>query len=268
MNDQPNKEENTSDLFKEIDHREKVEIDLNQSKADEPSNLDTDDHNSLNNHSVKKMDNQPLTDWDQFDTSNQHSEKDTNDDSKKKKSLSREILEYVIIFAITILAVNFIHNNVFTPVSVEGESMEPTLHDQDYLFLWELGDIDRFDVIVFKATKDDYYVKRVIGMPGDSIRYKNNQLYINNQYYEEDYFTNGVKQPTESFNSSDVCRITNFPNNISCENGVIPEGYYLVLGDNRTNSTDSRRIGLVKEESILGKTKFILYPFDRIGSIE
>lgn len=157
----------------------------------------------------------------------------------------KEILSYVIIIVIVLLIKHFI----VTPIKVNGDSMNNTLKDKDIMILdkisYRFQDIKRFDIVVIKNDKE-YLIKRVIGLPGETVEYKNNKLYINN------------KNVAEKFNHEET------PDFILEEK--IPEGYYFVVGDNRPVSNDSRYIGLIKEEDILGKTSFVIFPFNRFGN--
>lgn len=159
--------------------------------------------------------------------------------------------------------------NQFVAVAykVEGESMYPTLHDGDLLYVSKakhlFDEIDRFDVIVFHKDGNTDYVKRVIGLPGDKIRYENDVLYVNDEPVEE-AFLEGVLSDwklgipfTEDF---DMGELTG-----SVE---VPEGTYFVLGDNRENSLDSRVIGFVNDESIVGVAEFSYLPITRIGLLD
>ena len=88
------------------------------------------------------------------------------------KKVFSEIFDWVKTFVIIFIAVTLIHKYVFTPVKVDGPSMYPTLHDGDSVILWELGyEPEPFDVIVFEYSPDVYYVKRVIGVPGQTVSY-------------------------------------------------------------------------------------------------
>ena len=157
----------------------------------------------------------------------------------------KEILSYVIIIIIVLLIKQFI----ITPIKVNGDSMNNTLKDKDIMILdkisYRFQNIKRFDIVVVKKDKE-YLIKRVIGLPGETVEYKNNKLYINN------------KNVAEKFNHE---KTTDF-----ILEEKIPEGYYFVVGDNRPNSNDSRYIGLIKEEEILGKTSLVIFPFNRFGN--
>ena len=104
--------------------------------------------------------------------------------------------------------------------------------------------IKRFDIVVIKSD-GEYLIKRVIGLPGEKIRYEDNKLYVNDKYVEENF---------KHKQTMDIDEIE------------IPKGEYYVLGDNRVNSTDSRIIGTIPLKEIKGTTKFTVYPFDRFGN--
>ena len=160
----------------------------------------------------------------------------------------KELVPYIVIIVVVVLIRTFI----VTPVQVDGESMYPTLLDNQILILkkYDHG-YDRCDIVVFKYNNSKL-VKRVIGLHGETVSYKNNTLYINDKEIDN------IKLDayTYDFNLSEL----GFDK--------IPEGYYFVLGDNRTNSLDSRMIGLIPEDSILGVTNFSVFPFKRFGSIK
>ncbi|MFO8070014.1 MAG: signal peptidase I [Alkalibacterium sp.] len=191
-----------------------------------------------------------------------------NKKPEKEKSLFQELLStliYIIVISGVFLSIRLY---VVAPVSVEGASMEPTLEDQDRLLLYKLGDIERFDVVVFHApddTEDDsekQYIKRVIGVPGDEITFQDQMLYINGEPIEENYIdlSETSESDLQSLNS-------NF--NLASLQGVeeVPEGTFFVLGDNRVNSKDSRSFGFIDKESVTGRTKLRIWPLDRFGFI-
>ncbi len=169
-------------------------------------------------------------------------------DEKPKKNLFKELLPYIIIVFVVI----FIRTFIITPVRVEGESMYPNLNDGEILILKKYDKAySRFDVVVFNY-KNDKLIKRVIGLPGEKVEYKNNKLYIDGKLLKENFKTNS---PTIDFKLEEIGY------------DVIPDGYYFVMGDNRNNSTDSRIIGLVSKDDIVGSTNFSLFPFSTIGKI-
>lgn len=160
----------------------------------------------------------------------------------------KEISTYLIIVLIVVLIRTFI----ITPVRVNGNSMKTTLFDREILLLTKDNrNIKRFDIIVLKFD-GERLVKRVVGLPGEHLKYVNNQLYVNDNLIE-DSFSNSI---TSSFDIKELGY------------EVIPDNHYFVLGDNRSESKDSRFFGMVDIDDIVGKTKFRLYPFKRIGMVK
>ena len=148
---------------------------------------------------------------------------------------------------------------IFSPIAVKGESMLP-FEDKDRLVISKVTSINRFDIIVFQAPdQDENYVKRVIGIPGDSVEIKDDVLYINGKAYKEAYVNKNINRTiynneTDDFNLED-----------HTSEKTIPEGYYFVLGGNRWKSNDSREFGLISSKSIIGEVKFRYYPLQDIG---
>ena len=165
------------------------------------------------------------------------------------KEKIKPLLPYIIIIAVVL----FIKAFIVTPIKVNGESMYPTLEEGDIMILnktaYYFNKPKRFDIVVVDMP-DEYLIKRVIGLPGEHIEYKNNTLYVDGKKIEEN-FKHGK---TDDFNIKELGSDT------------VPSGYYLVLGDNRGNSLDSRELGFMKEEQLLGRTSLIILPFNRIGS--
>ena len=160
------------------------------------------------------------------------------------KEKIKELIGYIIVILIVLLIKQFI----VTPIMVNQNSMNNTLFDKDIMILdkisYRFQSINRFDIVVIKKN-NEYLIKRVIGLPSEKVAYKDNKLYINDKIVEE------------SFNHKDT-------NDYILEN-EIPDKYYFVVGDNRPDSLDSRSIGLIKREEILGKANLVLYPFNHFG---
>lgn len=130
--------------------------------------------------------------------------------------------------------------------------MDPTLKNGQILILNKfVNNYKRFNIVVINY-QDEKIIKRIIGIPGDYIKYDNNELYINN------------KKVKENFNHSET-----FDFKLEALNGIkiIPDDYYLVLGDNRLKSYDSREIGLISKKDIEGTTTIRLYPINKFGKI-
>lgn len=152
-----------------------------------------------------------------------------------KLKIVKEIIPYAVIFLVVILIRSFI----VTPVIVSGTSMDSTLKDGEILLLNKFDKkYDRYDIVVFDY-EDSKLVKRIIGLPGETVEYKDGVLYINGKE-TEDLFASITRDY-----KLDV---------------TIPDGYYFVMGDNRNNSSDSRIIGLINEKLINGTTTISLWP--------
>ncbi len=165
------------------------------------------------------------------------------EETKEKDKISKkEIITYILIIVIIILFKTFIA----TPILVSGDSMKKTLLDKDILILNKLSylgkDIKRFDIVVID-NKNEYLIKRVIGLPGEKITYKDNKLYINDKKIAENFY----HEKTADFEEK------------------VPKDKYFVLGDNRTVSIDSRYFGAFSKEKILGKADYVIFPFKRFG---
>ena len=182
-------------------------------------------------------------------------------------------------FLILILSRAFI----WQPVKVDGHSMDPTLADGERLIVLSTTSIDRFDIVVAKETengKTKEIVKRVIGMPGDTITYKNDVLYVNSKKVDEDYldeykkaFEDDQLQDTYSYNtlfqelaeSSDAFTTDSDGNTEFTVK--VPKGQYYLLGDDRIVSKDSREVGTFSKSDIVGEVKFRFWPLSKIGFI-
>ncbi len=174
-------------------------------------------------------------------------------DFRDVKEFFIDASKYVIVIVVILLLVIY----VVSLQQVVGPSMEPTLDDGDILLLskihYKIFDVERNDVIALSYDDSKYLIKRVIGLPGESIEYKDNKLYINDDAYEENIYEGMI---TNDFKLSDLGYET------------IPEDMYLVLGDNRGDSLDSRDIGLIPKKDILGKTLIKIWPLNDFKVIE
>ena len=173
----------------------------------------------------------------------------------------REVREFIIDtskYILTMVIVIFIIMYVATVQQIIGSSMESKYKDQDIVILNKLHyrffKIKRFDVVSLKYDESKYLIKRVIGLPGDKIEYKNNKLFINGKKIEERFLDKETN--TEDFSLT----------TLGYEK--IPKDMYLVLGDNRENSLDSREIGLIKRKDILGKIKLRIWPINKFGLVK
>lgn len=167
-----------------------------------------------------------------------------------------------ILFAIVVALL--IRAYILTPVLVEGASMEPTLHDHEKIIVsktisW-IGEIHRGDIVIIKDDEAKInYVKRVIGLPGETIEMKDDVLFVDGNEIREPYL-DAYKEAANQLGS----RLTGDFGPIK-----VPKDHYFVMGDNRPQSMDSRTdsldtLGFIETDRIIGKSKFVLSPFKNI----
>ena len=174
-----------------------------------------------------------------------------------------EILSWLKALLIALVVVLLFRHFLVTPSIVKGESMMPNLQDGDRIILSKISSIDRFDEIAFEAPdSNDNYVKRVIGIPGDTVEMRNDQLIINGKQYEEPYLDEYKQSLNEGFTLTEDFTLESLTGKEK-----VPEGKLFVLGDNRQRSKDSRTFGFIDEESVIGDVKFRIWPLDSIGPL-
>ena len=181
--------------------------------------------------------------------------------AKQKKK--NDWLDWIKALLIALILGLIVRTFFFAPIVVDGPSMLPTLQDRDQMIVnkinYRFNDPKRFDIVVFHASEKKDFIKRVIGLPREHVKVTDNVLYINGEKVDEP-FLGDVKTGDSIFQPiGNDFELEELPGNYD----VIPEGYYLVLGDNRNNSTDSRTIGLISKDQIVGKTNLIYWPYKR-----
>lgn len=184
-------------------------------------------------------------------------------ENKKKNEWLDWIKALLLAFGLAFLVRMFL----FAPIIVEGPSMFPTLHDRDQMIVnklsYTIGEPERFDIVVFHAPTQKDFIKRIIALPGEHVAVEDNTLYINGEEVEEP-FLNEQKENLQSYQTlTNDFTLEQLPGNYD----IVPEGHVFVLGDNRSNSTDSRMIGVVPMEELVGEASFVYWPFDRIHLI-
>ncbi len=177
-----------------------------------------------------------------------------------KKAFLKELLFNSIYLLLVLIGTLLFIRFVAQRTVVNGDSMCPTLYDKDNLIVnkisYQFGKPERFDVVVFpyEYKKNTYYIKRVIGLPGETVRIDTDgKIFINEVLLEEHYGAEVINEPGTAINGI-----------------TLGEDEYFVLGDNRNHSSDSRTtaVGLVKRDKIIGKAWVRIYPFDSIGVVE
>ncbi|WP_284143269.1 signal peptidase I [Metabacillus flavus] len=170
----------------------------------------------------------------------------------------KEIFEWLKAIGLAIIIAFIIRHFLFSTVVVDGESMLPTLNSYDRMIVnkagFSLAGPKRFDIVVFHASEDEDYIKRIIGLPGDSVEYKYDQLYINgrpvDEPYLKEYKSELIDPPlTENFTLEEITG-----------RKKVPKGQVFVMGDNRRISKDSRHIGTVPVSEIMGEAKVVYWP--------
>ena len=169
------------------------------------------------------------------------------DEYEYKPSILSIIWSWIWSFIVAFIIVGGVYFFLGRPFTVSGASMYPTLHNGDRMVLSKVGDVHRFDVVILKAPDENVeYIKRVIGMPGDTVEMKSGVLYIN-----------GKKVDQPFINTEALAKQTVFIDDFTLESltgeSKVPEGKYFVLGDNRGVSKDSRMIGFIDRSAIEGK---------------
>ena len=169
-----------------------------------------------------------------------------------------ELISWLKIIIGAILLVAFIQRFIFMSAQVHGRSMYPTLEDGQRVILWSLLFEPRHeDIIIMEHTTGDNYVKRIIGMPGDHVASSSGTIYINDIPKVEPHIL--ISLTGRDFTLEEICQFN------GCE--VIPQDYYLVLGDNRNNSEDSRNFGLIHRSQIKGRVIWRFWPLTAFGSL-
>lgn len=176
--------------------------------------------------------------------------------SKSRLSVLLELLRS----AFYILTIAFlIRYFLVQPFIVEGSSMEPNFLNQEYLLVskvsYQLKEPKRGDVIVFRPVESPYlnYIKRVIGLPGETVEIKNGKVWIDKEELKEDYLPRDVKTLISSGTKTITVKLK--------------EDQYFVLGDNRQFSKDSREIGAIPRVNIVGPAWMIVFPFNKMGPV-
>lgn len=192
-----------------------------------------------------------------------------NEVEHNEENSSKEWIGWVKALVVALLLTFLVRTFLFIPIAVEGPSMEPNLVDRDHVIInklnYQISDPKRFDVVVFHATTEKDYIKRVIGLPGETVDIIDEVLYINNEPIDEVHLDEALALLGEGQKYTyDFSLTDDIPGGYE----VIPDNHLLVLGDNRDNSTDSRRLGLISYDELVGSAEFIYWPFNRIGIVK
>jgi len=175
-----------------------------------------------------------------------------SDPEVETKKAIREILSWVAVFAAAISVAALIQFFVLEPLRVDGQSMSRTLMNNEFILVskadyWSM-EPQRLDVVICRYPgREDTYVKRVVGIPGDTVEVRKEVVLVNGAALAEDYIT--------------------YPADYLFGPLTLKEDEYFVLGDNRIHSTDSHVIGPIRRDAILGRVRLVIYPLDKVRTI-
>ena len=184
----------------------------------------------------------------------------SGDSQKKENGIVREILGWILYIAIIIGLTYFIVTYIGQRTNVSGSSMEPMLSDGDNLIVdkisYRFKEPERYDIIVFpyQYEENTYYIKRIIGLPGETVQIIDGYTYINGEILESDTYGAEVMEY----------------GGIAEEEIILGTDEYFVLGDNRNHSADSREpsVGVLTRDMLMGKAWVRIFPFDKVGVIK
>lgn len=182
-----------------------------------------------------------------------------SENQTEEKSVMRELLEWIVYILIVVILSFLAVTYVGQRTRVDGHSMETTLYDGDNLWVDKLSfrfrDPQRYEIVVFpfKYEENTYYIKRIIGLPGETVQVKDGYVYIDGEKLDEHYGNELMQDP-----------------GIAAEPITLGDDEYFVLGDNRNHSSDSRSesVGLIKREDLVGRAWIRIWPLNRLGVIK
>ena len=173
---------------------------------------------------------------------------------KPKKSMQREIFEWVMVIVCALGMAFVLRTFVFEPVSVDGRSMMNTLQDREYMiatkFDYLTGDPQRFDIVICHYPgRTENFVKRVIGLPGETIELRDGELYVNGEFVAQNFDRTPSTRDYGPY--------------------TVPADHYFVMGDNRDNSHDSRAsdVGALTRDQIRGHVQYVVFPFSNFRKV-
>lgn len=181
---------------------------------------------------------------------------------RQKQPVKNYLKELIVAISLSVVLILVISSFFLTIVTVHGFSMIPTLREKDQVLVQKTTDFKRFDLVAFKSGNGNTQIRRVIGLPEEKIAYTDDTLFVNDQPIDEKFIMDEINESQRNGKNY----TEDFTNRTLTSAVVIPEGYYLVLGDNRPYATDSRHYGLIAKENVIGKVTMQLLPFGEMKS--
>lgn len=198
--------------------------------------------------------------------------KEINVKQKDRKTLIDDLLDFIRVFVISAILIMGFVNLIAHPINIVGHSMDPTLSDGEYgltsLISTAFHKPERFDIVVVNMkdnNKEERWVKRVIGMPGETIECRDNVVYINNEPLDESAYLKEefIEEALAQFKAENGVDYGNF--NMDFGPVELGEDEYFVMGDNRPSSKDSRYVGPIHSDEVYGEGILVLFPLNKIG---
>lgn len=180
--------------------------------------------------------------------------------------MRKELWDWIKTFAVAFIVVIVIRLFLFDNYVVLGVSMEPNFHNKERIIvnkiIYDFRDPVRGEVIILHTSSGEDYIKRVIGLPGETIRIQGDEVYINGEQIQESYIAEEIENAKRSGSSYNKGV---YP--IEGTEVTVPEGHVFVLGDNRPKSSDSREIGFIPFDDIVGRADIIYWPLNELDYV-
>lgn len=180
---------------------------------------------------------------------------------KRKKRLS-VMRDFFIALTVVAAGALLFFSLFFKIVTVQGYSMMPTLRDSNTVIMRKTTQVKRFDIVYFQQGKTQQ-IRRIIGLPGETIDYKEDTLFVNGTMVEEKFIIDAINQSQK--NGGQYTK--DFSLFETLGKRTIPEGYYLVLADNRSYGSDSRQYGLINQEQLIGILRTVILPINDLQNL-